>query len=75
MRNYKDLSPKEKFIRTCICVPIFLVLLAAVPFILSSYVTFTTGSFIRYAISFVIVIIVSIGQLIMTYKAWKNDEQ
>lgn len=74
MRNYKDLSPKEKFVRTCICFPVFLILLIVCPILLSSFVQFSTGYIVKFAIAFVIVIIVGIGQLISTYKAWKDHD-
>ncbi len=72
--NYNDLTPKGKFIRTCICVPILLALLIAIPFWLSSFVQFTTGFLIKYAIIVVISVIIAVAQLIMTYKAWKDHE-
>ena len=72
--NYEKLSPKGNFIRTCVCVPVFAVLLFVTFYFLATHFTLSTGFIIKSAIAVVISIIVAVWQLITTYKNWKDSE-
>ena len=72
--DYNKLSPKGKFIRTCICTPILLILLFGTLYFLATHFTLSTGFIIKASIAVVLCLIVAVWQLVTTYKAWKDDE-
>ena len=74
MRSYHDLTPKEKFIHTCIAVPVCWALMIGIRVFCSQHFILGTGWIIKFAAAAVIIVIVSIWQLITTYLKWKDDE-
>ncbi len=72
--NYEKLSPKGKFIRTCICVPILLALLFGTLWFLATHFTLGPRFIIKASVAVVLCVAVAVWQLITTYKAWKDDE-
>lgn len=74
MKNYNDLTPKGKFIRTAICVPIFWACLIAVWVFLSTYFILGIGAIVKLVVASVVIVMVSIWQLVTTYQAWKRDD-
>ena len=72
--NYENLSPKGKFIRTCICVPIMLILLIGTLAFLATHFMLSGRFIIKASVAVVICIALSVWQLVTTYKAWKDDE-
>lgn len=74
MKNYNDLTPKGKFIRTAICVPILWAILIAVLVFFSTHFILGIGWIIKYAVCVLITVPVSIWQLVTTYQAWKRDD-
>ena len=74
MKSYENLSPKGKFIRTCICTPIMLILLFGTLAFLATHFTLSAGFIIKASVAVVLCIAVAVWQLITTFKAWKDDE-
>lgn len=74
MKAYQDLTPKEKFVRTCIIVPISFAILIGIWAFCTAHFTLGTSWIVKFAVCTVIIAIVSVWQLITTYKAWKDDE-
>ena len=74
MKNYNNLTPKGKFIRTAVCVPVFWAMLIGCWVFFSSHFTLGIGWIIKYVIIAVIIAAVSVWQLVTTYLAWKQDE-
>ncbi len=72
--NYNDLSPKGKFIRSCVYVPLFLLLLFGFFIYLSAHFTLSGRFIIKYIVVSVISVFVGIAQLVGTYIAWKRDD-
>lgn len=73
MKDYNELTPKGKFIRSCICVPIFLLLTWGIWAFAKSHFILGTGFVIKYIVAAVIIVLLSIYQLVSTYIAYKND--
>ena len=74
MRSYHDLTPKEKFIRTCIAVPVCWALMTGIRVFCSQHFILGTGWIIKFAAAAVIIVILSFWQIITTYLKWKDDE-
>ncbi len=74
MQNYNDLSPKGKFIRSCICVPIFWLMTWGLWAFVKAHFILSTGFVIKYAVAALVIAVVGIYQLVSTYKAYKNDK-
>ena len=74
MKNYNELPPKGKFIRTAICFPVSVIILIVFYLFLNSRFILGSGFVIKYVLAFAVVIVVGIAQLVTTYKAWKRDD-
>ena len=65
--NYEKLSPKGKFIRTCICVPILFILLFGSLWFCATHFTLGAGFIIKASIGVVL--------LVWYYIAWYRAER
>lgn len=75
MKDYNSLSPKGKFIRSCIASVIFLAILAGFWIFVATHFKLGTGFLVKAGIGSAIVVILCIWQIITTYAAWKQDEK
>lgn len=73
MRSYSDLSPKGKFIRTCIAVPVCWGILIALWVWLQAHFRLGTRLIIELVIASVLAVPLGIRQLVSTYRAYIND--
>ena len=74
MKNYNDLDAKGKFIRSVICVPVFLLILILCGVFFAKFFTLSGSWIVKYAIVAAITVALSVYQLASTYIAWKRDE-
>lgn len=72
MKDYSSLSPKQKFIRSCIATVVFLAILLGFWMFCSQYFIIGTGWLIKFIIVTVLVLLVSVVQIVATYQAWKR---
>ena len=75
MKEYSSLTPKGKFIRSCIASVAFLAILAGFWAFAVTHFKLGTGFLIKAGIVSAVVLVLCIWQIASTYSVWKQDEK